>query len=144
MFTFNTDISIPYKSPKQFWKSSKSLQNLQLRTRSGSRSGLKPHMHCWVASVLFSSLQPMKCSLPNSSVHRILQAKILEWVAMLFSRGPSQPRDESRISWISCIGSQVLYHKHHLGKPSQVQILPPAPISLSFSFSTCPLTHYSW
>ena len=36
---------------------------------------------------------PMDCSQPGSSVHGILQARILEWVAMSFSRGPSQPRD---------------------------------------------------
>ena len=36
---------------------------------------------------------PMDCSPPGSSVHRILQARILEWVAMPFSRGSSQPRD---------------------------------------------------
>ena len=41
---------------------------------------------------------PMDCSLPASSVHGILQAKILEWVAMPFSRGSSSPRD--RI-WVS-------------------------------------------
>ena len=34
---------------------------------------------------------PMDCSLPGSSVHGILQARILEWVAILFSRGSSQP-----------------------------------------------------
>ena len=36
---------------------------------------------------------PINCSLPGSSVHGDLQASILEWVAMLFSRGSSQPRD---------------------------------------------------
>ena len=36
---------------------------------------------------------PMDCSLPGSSVHGILQARILEWVAMPSSRGSSQPRD---------------------------------------------------
>ena len=36
---------------------------------------------------------PMDCSLPGSSVHGILQARILEWVAVFFSRGSSQPRD---------------------------------------------------
>ena len=38
---------------------------------------------------------PMDCSLPGSSVHRILQARILEWVAMPSSRGSSQPRDRN-------------------------------------------------
>ena len=49
---------------------------------------------------------PMYCSPPGSSVHGILEARILEWVAMLCSRGSSWPRD-----WtcVSCIGRQILY-----------------------------------
>ena len=47
---------------------------------------------CQVASVVFDSLQSQECSLPGSSVHEILQARILEWVAMPSSRGSSQPR----------------------------------------------------
>ena len=39
---------------------------------------------------------PMDCSLPGSSVHGILQARILEWVAVSSSRGSSQPRDRTR------------------------------------------------
>ena len=41
------------------------------------------------------------CSLPDSSVHEISQARILEWVALSFSRGSSQPRDRTRISWLA-------------------------------------------
>ena len=37
--------------------------------------------------------KPMTCSLPGSSVHEILQASILEWAAVSFSRGSSQPKD---------------------------------------------------
>ena len=47
---------------------------------------------------------PMDCCLPGSSVYGILQAKILAWVAIPFSRGSSQPRDQTCISYISCIG----------------------------------------
>ena len=36
---------------------------------------------------------PMDCSLPGSSIHGIFQAKILEWVAISFSRGSFRPRD---------------------------------------------------
>ena len=36
---------------------------------------------------------PMDCSLPGSSVHGIFQAIVLEWIAISFSRGSSQPRD---------------------------------------------------
>ena len=42
----------------------------------------------------------MDCSLPRSSVHGILQTRILEWVAMPFFRGSSQPRDPTQISHI--------------------------------------------
>ena len=52
----------------------------------------------------------MDCSPPDSSVHGILQARILEWVAIPFSRGSSQPRDRTWVSCISCIGRRVLYH----------------------------------
>ena len=41
---------------------------------------------------------PVDCSLPGSSVDGILQARMLEWVAISFSRGPSQPRDQTRVS----------------------------------------------
>ena len=41
---------------------------------------------------------PMDCSLPVSSVHGIFQAVVLEWVAISFSRGSSQPRDGTRVS----------------------------------------------
>ena len=49
----------------------------------------------------------MDCS-PPDSVHGILQARILEWVAISSSRGSSQPRDGTHISYISCTGRQVL------------------------------------
>ena len=52
---------------------------------------------------------PMDCSLPGSSVHGIFQATILEWVSMLSSRGSSQPKDGTRVSFISCIDKQILY-----------------------------------
>ena len=52
---------------------------------------------------------PMYCSLPGFSVHGFLQARILEWVSVSSSRGCSQPRDQTRVSYISCIGRQGLY-----------------------------------
>ena len=53
---------------------------------------------------------PMDCSPPGSSVHGILQARLLEWVAMPSSRGSSRPRDQTCVSFISGIGRRVLYH----------------------------------
>ena len=43
----------------------------------------------------------MDCSPSGSSVHGILQVSILEWVAMPFSRGSSQPRDQAQVSHIA-------------------------------------------
>ena len=57
---------------------------------------------------------PLDCSPSGSSVHRIFQARILEWLA---SRGSSQPRDQTHVSYVSCIGRKVLYHWRHLGSP---------------------------
>ena len=64
----------------------------------------------------------MDCSLLGSSVHGILRARTLEWIAMPFSRGSSQPRDQTLRSYISCIGRQVLYHEHHLGNLNNIVI----------------------
>ena len=48
-----------------------------------------------------SLCDPMDCSLPGSSVHGILQAIVLEWIAISFSRGSSQPRDQTRVFCIA-------------------------------------------
>ena len=46
----------------------------------------------------------MDCSLPGPSVHGILQARIVEWVAISSSKGPYQPGDQT---WVSCIAGRV-------------------------------------
>ena len=61
--------------------------------------------------ILFNS---MDYSLPGSSVHGILQARILEWVATSSSRGSSQPRDRTCICYISFIRRLILYHQRQL------------------------------
>ena len=43
---------------------------------------------------------PMDSSLPRSSIHGIFQARVLEWIAISFSRGLFQPRDRSQVSCI--------------------------------------------
>ena len=52
-------------------------------------------------SVMTIPCDLIDCSPPGSSVHGILQARILEWVAISFSRGSSQPRDRTRLSHIA-------------------------------------------
>ena len=62
----------------------------------------------------------MDCSPPGSSVHGILQARILEWVAIFFSRESSQPRNWTQGSnpgLLHC--RQILYHLNHQGSPKR-------------------------
>ena len=66
--------------------------------------------------------KPMDCSPPGSSVHGVLQARILEWVAMPSSRGSYPPRDQTQVSYVSCTGKRVLYHQCHLGSPRTTKI----------------------
>ena len=62
-----------------------------------------------VTLVMSNSLWPcgLDCSPPSSFVHGILQVRLLEWIAISFSRGSSRPRDRAGISYVSCIGRQV-------------------------------------
>ena len=67
---------------------------------------LKCKDHSWLCCAKLFQLcptfcDPMDCSLPGSSVHGILQARILEWVAMPSSRGSSQSRDQTWVSRIT-------------------------------------------
>ena len=57
---------------------------------------------------------PVDCSLPGSSIHGIFKARILEWVAISFFRGSSQPRDQTQVS---CITTDTLLSEPP-GKPS--------------------------
>ena len=67
-----------------------------------ARASLWSHFsHAW----LFATPR-----LPGSSVRGILQARILEWVAMPSCRGSSQPRDWTQVSYVSCVSRWVLYH----------------------------------
>ena len=50
------------------------------------------------------------CSPPASSVHGVVQARILEWVAISSSWRYSQPRDRTHVSGVSDIGRQISYH----------------------------------
>ena len=56
---------------------------------------------CVLALSRMTLCDAMDCTLPGSSVHRILQARILEWVAIPFSRESSQPRDRTQVSYIA-------------------------------------------
>ena len=72
------------------------LQNIQTALHSGVLSHFS-HVQ------LFVTLWIVACQAP-------LSMRSLEWVAMPFSRGSSWPKDHSHVSYVSCIGRQVLYH----------------------------------
>ena len=65
-----------------------------------------------VAQSCLTLCDSMDCSLPGSSVHRILQVRILEWVAMPSSGGSSQPRDQNQVSYIV---DRFFYHLSYPG-----------------------------
>ena len=58
---------------------------------------------------------PVDCGPPGSTVHGVIQARILGWVATPSSRGSSQPGCQTHVSYVSCAGKRVLYHSYHLG-----------------------------
>ena len=67
---------------------------------------------CSFPKLCLTVCDPMDCSLPGSSVHGILQARILEWAAISFSRGSSQSR-----GWtdVSCIGRRTAESPENIG-----------------------------
>ena len=82
------------------------------------------------------SLRPVDCSPPSSSVHGILQARILEWIAISFSRGSSRPRDRTQVSHIAgrhfnlCATKEALNYKNTVSQKTsyrdtelQIQVL---------------------
>ena len=80
---------------------------------------------------------PMDCSLPGSSVHGIFQARILEWVAIFFSRESSQPRDQTP-GLPHC--RQMLYHlsyqpRQHI-KKQRHYFAKKCPSNQSYGFSS--------
>ena len=77
---------------------------------------------------------PMDCSLPGSSVHGISQARILEWIAMSFSKGSSWSRDRTSIS---CIAGK-LFTTESPGKPKGT--VDNAKLSFALNISKDPIS----
>ena len=92
---------LPFPSPEELpnsgiesWSPASQADSLLLELQrrlqevTAAAAAAKSHQSCPTLC------DPMNCSLPSSSVHGILQARILEWIAIPFSRGTSQPRME--------------------------------------------------
>ena len=71
---------------------------------------VKSVLCCSVAQSCPTLCNPMVCHQPGSSVHGILQARILKWLAISYSSESSQPRDQTHIFCVFYIGRQNLYH----------------------------------
>ena len=74
------------------------------------------HVHVQLLQLCPALCNPMDCSPPGSCVHRVLQARILEWIAIPSSRGLYPPKDQTRVSCISCIAG-IVSTAEPLGKP---------------------------
>ena len=89
------------------------VQHRENQTEPASSKAARFHLFfflCTLAKLLQSCqtlCDPMDSSWPGSSVHGILQARILEWVAISCSRGSSQPRDQTCIPHVSCIAGRL-------------------------------------
>ena len=68
------------------------------------------------AESCLSRWDPLGCSLPGSSVQGVFQARILEWVAISFSRESSQPRDRACVYHVSCVAGRLFTHRA-IGEP---------------------------
>ena len=75
----------------------------------------------------------MDCSPPGSSVHGVLQGRILEWVVMPSSRGSSQPRDRTHICLHLLKCRQILYPPSHLGSLTLALPILNEPLQIHFS-----------
>ena len=82
---------------------------------------------CLVSQACLTHCDPMNCSLPGFSVHRIFQTWILEWVAISYSRGSCQHRDRTKILWHFLhwqVDSLLLYQLGSLSMTCQPLVMP--------------------
>ena len=101
-----------------------------------SMSQVKKEVKVLVAQLCPTLSDPMNSSPPGSSVHGILQARILEWVAIPFSEGSSRPRDQTQVSriagrffilWVTspstCPGTKQIRDTHREKKGNKVFLI---------------------
>ena len=101
----NTCLQRPLHSPFLPRPCPKHIHSLTSDNRLFMLACMLSHFSC-----VYLFCYPMDCGPPGSSVHGVLQARILEWVVISFSRGSSQPRDQTLSSYVSCTDRCALYH----------------------------------
>ena len=106
-----------------------------------SNSGFTKVKWSEVAQSCPTLCNPMDCSLPGFSLHGILQARVLEWVAISFSRGSSRPRDRTRVSCIP--GNNYLHYLHHSLKVKLLSRIRLFPIPWTVAYQASPSMGFS-
>ena len=94
-----------------------------LRGESAAKGKQGPPAVSWkdpVANAGHVRAESLQAATLRTAARRMLQARILERVAMPSSRGSSRPKDQTRVSCVSCISRRVLYHEHLLGCPRKL------------------------
>ena len=89
-----------------FHVSSSRRRSWALQDESNTRSLLPARVRVQSLQSCLTLYDPVDCSPPGSSVHGILQARILECLALPSSRGSSQPRDQTRVSYVSALAGR--------------------------------------
>ena len=118
---------LPLPSPNENRNTSKYLGHwVEVSEVHCFRGGVKidkdkdfPVLVCVITQLCPTLCDPVDCSLPGSSVHGIFQARVLKWGAISFSRGSSQPRDQTRVSRIA---SRHFYHLSYQGSCGFTQL----------------------
>ena len=78
---------------------------------------MKEESESEIAQLCLTLSDPIDCSPPGSSVHGIFQARMLEWAAVSFSKGFSQPRNRTHLLLL-LHWQAILYYVHHQGIPT--------------------------
>ena len=108
-------LSLPY------WKNSNNVAIIIITKNTISKLRIICTLGLYVCAKSLQSCpalcDPMDCSPPSSSVHGILQTRILEWIAMPSFRGSSWPRDWTPISCVSCFAG-IFFTAEPPGRPS--------------------------
>ena len=117
VFTLPPLFSTPAPSP--VLSTSTDMTLIQVPTITFLKNEVKMSLSC------VQLCNPMDGSLPGYSVHEILQARILEWVAIPFSRESSKPMDQT---WVSCIAGRFITITGSDGKNRLFRLLQMLPV----------------
>ena len=96
-----------------------------------------------VAQSCLTLCDPTDCSLPGFYVHGILQSRILEWAAIPFSRGSSQPRNQTWVSCVACRFFTVWATGKFTGPQLHTTPVSPQPFFCPSIFRQCPTSRLS-